>query len=226
MVAGGVMVVAWAIALTLLIGELFPPIALFGVLFLVSILLSLLVETAARIYLLVISILGLATTLLFSGQDLMHPESLLGFVFALVPTLATVLGITASVGAMRRWSEASARRIGQAAVVVLVAGVSVSLVASASLTDDVALPGDASMTAIEVEFRPRAMSAPSGVVGILVDNEDPFRHTFTITELGVDVELPASTARRVEFHAAPGTYTYICAVPGHEDMRGTLVIEG
>ena len=173
-----------------------------------------------------ISILGLLTTLLFFGPDLLHPESTLGFLFGLIPAVGTVVGITATSGAMRRWSRISARRVGSAAAVVLVGGLAVSLVSAAALTSDVAQPGDIELTAFDLEFQPEALNAAAGTFGVVVDNEDPFRHTFVISELGVNVELPAGTARRVELQAPAGTYTYVCSVPGHEDMRGTLVVKG
>ncbi len=40
------------------------------------------------------------------------------------------------------------------------------------------------------------------------------------------MELPGSTDRRLEVMAPAGTYEFICAVVGHESMKGTLTIEG
>ena len=59
---------------------------------------------------------------------------------------------------------------------------------------------------------------------LVVDNADPFRHTFTIEGAGVDVEIPAGRTVEVPLDLQPGTYDYICAVPGHEAMTGTLVV--
>ncbi|MDP3892525.1 cupredoxin domain-containing protein [Nocardioides sp.] len=70
------------------------------------------------------------------------------------------------------------------------------------------------------------MTASSGTVGTLVENRDPVRHTFTIEQLGIDVELPAGTNRRVEFTALAGTYAFHCTVPGHESMTGMIVVRG
>jgi plastocyanin len=42
----------------------------------------------------------------------------------------------------------------------------------------------------------------------------------------VEVEVPTSTSRRVEFAAPAGTYEITCTVLGHENMTGTLVISG
>jgi len=32
-------------------------------------------------------------------------------------------------------------------------------------------------------------------------------------------------SRRVNLDLAPGTYTFVCTVPGHESMVGTLVVD-
>src|SRR5437764_533835 len=66
------------------------------------------------------------------------------------------------------------------------------------------------------------------VVLLTVDfvNNDLFWHTFTVTQLGVDIRLPVKGNQRLSFNAAPGTYEFFCAIPGHKGigMRGTLVI--
>jgi len=60
-----------------------------------------------------------------------------------------------------------------------------------------------------------------------VDNRDVWWHTFTIDALHVDVQVPSSGKRNVTFNAAPGTYTFYCAVPGHAalGMKGTLTVK-
>ena len=45
-------------------------------------------------------------------------------------------------------------------------------------------------------------------------------HTFTITELGVDLNLPPDSIQRVTFTADPGTYRFYCTL--HPDMEGQL----
>jgi uncharacterized cupredoxin-like copper-binding protein len=76
-------------------------------------------------------------------------------------------------------------------------------------------------------FLPTALDSSGGTVGVFIENNDPFRrHTFTIDELEVDVELPGGTSQRVDVSAPPGTYEFYCAVPGHEKMKGTLTITG
>ena len=52
------------------------------------------------------------------------------------------------------------------------------------------------------------------------------RHTFTIEDLDIEVNLPGNADQRVDITAAPGEYEFMCKVPGHDDMKGTLTIEG
>ena len=70
------------------------------------------------------------------------------------------------------------------------------------------------------------IAVPSGTIGVWVDNRDGIHHTFTIEDLGVDLEIPALKAKRVQFDAPPGTYEIICTVPGHESMTGALTVGG
>lgn len=51
-------------------------------------------------------------------------------------------------------------------------------------------------------------------------------HTFTVEALGVNLEIPALKSRRIAFDAPPVTYEFVCTVPGHESMTGTLIVEG
>ena len=73
---------------------------------------------------------------------------------------------------------------------------------------------------VPIERRGRPSAEP------IAGNEDPIRHTFVIEELEVSLELPANTARRVDFDAASGTYRFFCDVPGHDDMVGVLTVAG
>ena len=108
----------------------------------------------------------------------------------------------------------------------MVVGAVASIVVSVNAETAVALDTDIQVVAEKVEFGPDQVRVDSGVAGVWVDNKDGIRHTFTIDELGVDLEIPALKARRIDFAAAPGTYEFVCTVPGHEGMTGTLVVEG
>jgi plastocyanin len=62
-------------------------------------------------------------------------------------------------------------------------------------------------------------------VTVAVTNHDLFWHTFTIAALGIDLRVPVGDEKSVTFTAAPGTYQYICGVPGHASfMHGVLTV--
>lgn len=85
--------------------------------------------------------------------------------------------------------------------------------------------GDEVLKMKAAEFARERIEVDAGPVSIVADNADLFWHTVTIDELDVDVRIPVQARRRVTFDAEPGTYTYYCAVPGHEArMKGKLVV--
>lgn len=223
LLSGGM--VAWAAFITAIVAELIPPIVIFAVLYVIGIYLARrFPRRAGAIFLLVVSVAVTAMGGPFALEALPHPESALDFILSVIQLAAPLAIIVAGVGHLRRW-QPRARQVlayGTAGVVVVLAAV--SLAAAASLEDDVAAAQDIRVVAEEVEFAPDAFLADAGTVAVFVDNLDPTRHTFTIEELGVDLELPASTARRVEFEAVPGTYEFFCKVSGHEDMTGELIV--
>ena len=159
-------------------------------------------------------------------EDLGHPESFMNFaVFGVAVLVLALSAIVGSVATLVSASDGAATAFAYIAVGVIVVAVAVSAIAALSLEDDTAAGGDLLVTAEDVEFSPVALTG-SGTIGVFVENKDPFRHTFTIEDLGVDIELPASTDRRVEFTGEPGEYEFTCKVVGHEDMKGTLTITG
>lgn len=74
-----------------------------------------------------------------------------------------------------------------------------------------------------VEF-PETLTATAGSVGFVVENKDASRHTFVIEGRDVKLEGPSSKTRRVEANLPSGTYKFLCDVPGHENMTGTLTV--
>jgi plastocyanin len=71
-----------------------------------------------------------------------------------------------------------------------------------------------------------SLAAPRGQVTVVLTNRDLFWHTFTIDQLGVDLEAPLGGTREVTFTAPAGSYRFYCRVPAHAaaGMRGTLTI--
>lgn len=79
-------------------------------------------------------------------------------------------------------------------------------------------------------FSTKEITVKSGNnVLVIVKNSDSSVHTFTIDELGVNVENPASKTSLAAFKAdKAGTFVYYCAIPGHREngMEGKIVIQG
>lgn len=84
------------------------------------------------------------------------------------------------------------------------------------------------LTAADLAFSESALTALPGEVTVLLANEDLFWHTFTIDELGVDLQVPVAAELAVTFDAPPGDYDFYCAIPGHlqAGMTGVLTIGG
>jgi plastocyanin len=77
-----------------------------------------------------------------------------------------------------------------------------------------------------VLFDPDRLEVQAGETAkIVVKNKDFIGHTFTIEELGIDFTFLPLNERLIELPPlVAGEYSYICTVPGHEAMRGTLVV--
>ena len=71
------------------------------------------------------------------------------------------------------------------------------------------------------------LTAPAGELTFELICEDAANHNVVIDELDEEVAACAPGARaRGVIDLEPGTYTYVCTVPGHEStMRGELVVE-
>ena len=157
-------------------------------------------------------------------EDLAHPESALNFVaFAVIPLTLVLLGAIVSISVLRSRSDDGAPAVAYAAAGIIIVSGLVGIVSALGLEDDTAAAGDLQIVAEEAEFSTSSLNG-SGTIGIFVDNQDPVCHTFTIKALDVDVELPANTARRVDVTGPAGEYEFLCTVPGHEKIKGTLTI--
>lgn len=219
--------VVWAVALAIIIGEVEPFIVILGGIPVIA-------WAATRwkpgkVSYTVFGALGLLVlvgNVPFLIGSLTHPESALGFNIDLIALLLALLQIAVGVSAWAQPTGRAAVRAVQAAGGMFAIGFVVSIVAMLGLEDDVPQAGDILLLSEKLEFAPVTVSAPAGTIAVFVDNTDPGRHTFTIRDLDVDVELPAGTKRRIEFAAAPGTYEIICAVPGHEQMKATIIVTG
>jgi plastocyanin len=175
-----------------------------------------------------IGVLSLVLVLLFLPdivRDLGDPASAYGFVATGAITVAALVAVVGGAAILRRREAAGAATLlplaGVAVVVVLVV---IGVFARLTLDSHAAEAGDLRVEARNVEYAPALLEADAGTVVVHVDNRDLGPHDFVIDELGVDLYIPANAARRVEFEAAPGTYTAVCTLPGHEDMEVTLEV--
>ena len=75
-------------------------------------------------------------------------------------------------------------------------------------------------------YSTQALRVVAGEVTLAFANTDAIPHTFTIRELDVALEAGGGEAARATFTAAPGTYDFICTIPGHDTpgMRGVLTV--
>ena len=214
-----------AVAVLVVNGVIIPPVAAFAVLVLVGLVLLARPGKVGPVMLGVLSILFVIGNLPFVVDDLAHPDTFATFFPAAVGIAAGVLGGLGLVGFLRRWSVRAAARSGLAAAVVMLVALGVGLFATLTVEDDSAQEGDLALATDGTDWVPDTLTASAaGDVAVFVQNQDPFRHTFVVDDLDVEVELPSNTDRRVSFAAESGEYEFHCSVPGHEDMTGTLTV--
>jgi plastocyanin len=150
-----------------------------------------------------------------------HPESPLGFVIDSLLLIGLGLVIVGVVRALRG-AGPGRRPLLISAGTLAVAAAAVSLIAAAGVDSDARQPEDLALEVADWIFPD--ITVPASTPALWVDNQDPFHHTFVVEDTGIHQALPASTAVRIPLDLAPGTYTYLCDVPGHEEMRGELVV--
>lgn len=157
-----------------------------------------------------------------------------GFWSIVVPGTMAVMAVTVLVAvvgqlAARRHGavgEAAAMRVAVVAAVGLIAILGVGAVGGGGASGPE--PGDIELITDRSVFSDSAIVVPAGTVGVYLENRDYFWHTFTITELGVDLRVPVGASGRITFEATPGSYEFVCAIPGHDiaGMVGTLTVLG
>ncbi len=213
---------------TVLSGEVIPPLIAVAVLLAVGLYLLRGKIKVGAAMLGIVSLLHLITSGPFVVDSLTHPDSFFDFFLGWAMVVSALVAVIVSVPVFKGRSSASS---GLKTAVMGVAGLMVALgVLSAFSTltqDDVAArSGDVLLTAEDAEFSPNTAEGSSGTVAVHIDNKDSFRHNFSIDELDIDTEIPASKGVRVTLgDVSPGSYAFYCAVPGHDDMKGTLVVE-
>lgn len=217
---------AWSVLLQLMAGEFIPPVAAIGVVFVV--LAGFLSGEQRRLAAVaaVLAVVALVGNLPLTIDELSNPSSTPAFVLTLLVSTSALVVLAAGVGAFFGWSADNVRVVALTGLGVLAIGVVVSLVSAAGVESETALATDTQVVARGVEFTQEEIVVSAGEVGVWVDNQDGIRHSFSVTELGVDLNVPGLKAQRVDFDASPGEYVVFCNVPGHETMTATLIVEG
>lgn len=83
------------------------------------------------------------------------------------------------------------------------------------------------MTASTFAFEPDQIAMEVGEQVTLKLTSTDSLHTFTIKDLGIDVEILLGETATVDLTGTrKGTYTFYCSVPGHREkgMEGTLFV--
>jgi plastocyanin len=223
---GAIVMVLWAIALHLTAGILIPPVAVIGLVYLAFTLFLRGERRRLGLALSIFTAVAFLGNLAVISDDLQNPESAPAFILTLLSTAGVLLALTGGLGAFFRWPAWPIRTLAVGALAVFLAGTVGSLGIAAGTGSDAALPADVQVTAQSLMWAPEDIAIDTTATGLWIENRDGIRHTFTIPELGVDVEVPAFKTRRVSIDAGPGSYRVICTVPGHETMTGTLVVTG
>jgi plastocyanin len=173
-----------------------------------------------------------ASTLLISAlnaaimvDSLSRPRDPVDFTLAVLGWAAALCTAVAIVPAVRRRPASTApEALSVVAAAAVILALAVSVIGWLTLDQVAAVSGDTEVVIAETAFPP-TVTAAAGDSAVFIDNRDPYAHTFTVDELGVNQTLVAGQSARVAISAAPGEYRYYCAIPGHEFMEGTLLVQ-
>ena len=216
--------VIWSAILQATAGAVIPPVLIVGLIFLAFIPILNAARPRSGLALAVVTVAAIAGNLPIIIDELSHPDSAPGFILTLLSTVAPVVGVLAGIAAWRSWPSGAARTLVLAGIGVFVSGTAASLVIAAGTESPGALINDVRISASQIEFDPAVIEVPANASGVWIENRDGVRHTFTVEELGIDLEVPALKAGRVDVEGPAGSYEVTCKVPGHEAMTGTLTI--
>lgn len=198
-------------------------------------------RTAARIAGVVISLLA-GGSVFWTAFGLAAPDSVFDFVpglLAIPGALVAVVAGVAAVRAQRRGDLLTTAGAGERKVMLIAATALVVLTGLSTVltvTGRSSVDGDLADAVVELkDFEFDAAEAgyafsPGEVV--LVRNDDPFLHTFTVEELGIDIDLGPGDEALVTIPAdASGGYVLYCEPhtskpedPAADDMATTLTV--
>ena len=189
-------------------------------------------------------VLGIVVAILVGGAlfwtafGLFAPNSFFDFVPGLlvIPgALIAIVGCIASIVAGRRGHRSAAPVGGERRAVRIVESVVLVLaIVSAGLTfaarSQVEGEGDLAVALTDFEYDQDSYEVDGGS-SVVVRNDDPYLHTFTIDELGIDEQLSPGSEVLVEIPAQAGDYVVYCKPhtfdpedPSEEDMAAEFSV--
>lgn len=222
-VSASLVAVAADHALMGVVGEIIPPLLVLGAITVAAAALAARRPAAGAATLGVIAIVALIGSAPFLANDLTTPTDPIAFVWAVLSgggRLAVLIG--AALALLRR--DALARPVALAALAVLVLAVGGSLIARATVATDSPAPGDVEVVAAGFAY-PSTVTVPAGGA-LYVENRDLVHHDLAVEGTDLHVLVEPRTAKRVGIDLPAGAYTFLCTVPGHEAMVGTLEVSG
>lgn len=166
----------------------------------------------------IIVALASGTLMFWTAFGLRLPASVFDFVPSLLVLPGAILAVAGAIGSIvaGRRGHLVVRREGRertatntvVAVVGILAAFSVVLtLSSRSVADPVAAGGEVRLSSFAFDEDAYTFEAGSS---LLVRNDDPVSHTFTIDALGIDVALGPWSSEIVEIPSAAGTYVVYC----------------
>lgn len=171
-----------------------------------------------------LALAGLAGNMPFLMEDLAHPESWGSFVPSALSVINGLASVVAAGAGLAGLTSNLARPVELAASGLSTVAVMFSLAAWSGVVDDAQETGDVVVETKGIEY-PETLSVPTGGA-LLVANEDPVHHTFVIeSDPQVKLDVPANASKRLVVTLPIGEYRYLCDVPGHERMEGTLTVQ-
>lgn len=159
----------------------------------------------------------------FAVPALAVPASAVDFVHSVVSLVTPAAMIVGGVALLRRRTGAP-RRLAIGGAVAIVLSLVVGTVAAALTESDSFDTGDVLVVGEDLAWQPVDLTVAVGTT-LHVDNRDPLYHTLAVEGTDLIVSLPGNRARDLELDGlTPGVYDYVCTVPGHESMAGTIEV--
>ena len=185
----------------------------------------------------VAGVLGLVNAVPFLDYGIANPHSFFDFIPNVLNIVGALIALGAGVTAYIRDRRGDSRAVATGTEMVVTLGIAVALVvlvvfsiiATASQRATVSAQDKQQAIAIDMEdfeFKSGNITLPAGTAfHAVIRNRDILLHTFTINDLDIDYQVGPDSEILVSLRPPePGIYEFTCEIPGHEDMKGTLVV--